>query len=53
MALCISALFNRSYCPGVVVLYKWTRLGGTLTLSMSAFCNIILFWCSRALYTLV
>ena len=39
-----------SYCPGVV---GFCTLGGgdTLAFGTSAFCNVILSWCSRVLYT--
>ena len=44
-----------SYCPTVVCLCStWFNKGGLgsrLTLGTSAFCSVILSWCSRALYT--
>ena len=41
-----------SYCSGVIgVCTLGLDLGGHLVLGMSAFCNTILSWCSRALYT--
>ena len=40
-----------SYCSGVVGVYTLgLDLGGQSVLGMSAFCNIILSLCSRALY---
>ena len=44
--------YAMSYCSGVVGLCTLgLDLGGQLVLGTSAFCNIILSWCSRALYT--
>ena len=40
-----------SYCSGVVGICTLSfDLWGQLALGMSAFCNIILSWCSRVLY---